>query len=338
MEKGAIGVAIQVRDCAHCGGSGKCGTGMTDYNACEVCIASAGLEKGKSYKGLVCSVCGGKGFVPIGLTPDVPAARSVIHIPWLYALIGAIGLVVLLATGIIVWQLALPGGRGDQSIATRETGIPGSMLPGQPTAVSAGSGLPTLVRAPAQSPQFQVIPLYAIVNNSMEVEYADFPFGSVTLGNVPFAIPRGIDKFTTQASDTPNYPTLASLTVKVTKPIRAFFLITAGDGYAEFANCALGNIDLIFEDGARVKTDLVLGQNIREWNGQEGKTVNTVIDPRTVQVWRSDKRVIDLITVEVPTGQQAKTLVAISFEDTSLENCKSISPGFNVLGVTLLGE
>jgi RecJ-like exonuclease len=56
----------EVKSCAHCSGTGTCGT--RDRAACLTCSRAAGSE-GRQLHSVVCSACGGKGSVWVG--PDI---------------------------------------------------------------------------------------------------------------------------------------------------------------------------------------------------------------------------------------------------------------------------
>ena len=55
----------EVKQCAHCKGTGTCKNGFGSMRSCKACLLKAGLEENDS-ETTICSVCEGKGSVWIG--------------------------------------------------------------------------------------------------------------------------------------------------------------------------------------------------------------------------------------------------------------------------------
>jgi hypothetical protein len=114
--------------------------------------------------------------------------------------------------------------------------------------------------------------------------------------------------------------------------------VTAGDGFTEFAGEEIGQITLHFSDEQPVEVKLVLGENIREWKQAGWGTVNSTTDPASQEVYREGIRIIDMLTIQIPSHLLSSTLVSIVLSDVSESTCGSLSPAINVHGITILVE
>ena len=99
----------------------------------------------------------------------------------------------------------------------------------------------------------------------------------------------------------------------------AYFLINSGNSKSIYASEKVGEIILMFKDGAPLITELILGKNIREWCiGNPGDFVREMTDPLTKNVWEgTDKQganaVIDCLEVPVFALSKNNALEIIKF-------------------------
>jgi len=216
-----------------------------------------------------------------------------------------------------------------------------------PTPVS-GTAQVSLVTATANNrktatpfivdPQYRTIPLSPIANDDLGA-YGRAPVGNVELGGVPFYIAGA---FGTQGDLFRERPETGELEIKpgIKEVEKVFVLINSGNTYEQFRNLQTGVIELEFDDRSVYRTQLVVGQNIREWMTGGRGVVNTTSSPAVQEVWQVQKEgekfaAIDMLTIKVPENQRMNKLVKIRFRDTSLTTTGSYDPGFSVYGVTI---
>jgi CHAT domain-containing protein len=214
---------------------------------------------------------------------------------------------------------------------TTPTPTPSSTLTTTPT--------PTPSDTPTPKPRlaYKSISLASIANSSLEPNYADIEFGTFVAAGVPFEVTKE-GSFTSQAVPFPEYPARVELPVEIPYPREVHLLMTAGDGFTEFSGEEIGQITLHFSDEQPMEVKLILGENIREWKEAGLGTVNSTTDPASQEVYREGVRIIDMLTIEIPSHLLSSTLVSIVISDVSESTCGSLSPAINVHGITILVE
>lgn len=163
------------------------------------------------------------------------------------------------------------------------------------------------------------------------------PLGGQTWLGVPFQIEAII--FKSQASGSPdiNYPTIWSATLNLPQPETLYLLLSSGNGFTGYANKSIGTVEVVCNDQIYTVTELVLGNNIREWH--EG---DNIIDTATAitNVWRgsvvgSVDAFIDLLALNLPTPCRQNSLTGLTIHDDSVTATGSTDPAINLLAVTI---
>lgn len=206
--------------------------------------------------------------------------------------------------------------------------------------VSAPAPMPTVTLAPTRAPLvLQPIVLDAIANASLNSDYAKPAFGEVPLSGITFTL--GTRAFKSQAKPAPNnaYPTRAVVEVNVANIEQIYVLISAGDAFTRWYGKTVGRITLVFETGASIEVDLVLGQNLREWHAASN-VVSTA--PQILEVWQGPiagtpelSGTLDMLTIEVPVDRRSAKLTQIELDDLSAQTVGSQDPSITVTGVTV---
>jgi len=187
---------------------------------------------------------------------------------------------------------------------------------------------------------FYSVPIDPIANDNVGA-YGQASFGDFMVDNIPFKNVSAT--FGTQGSFLKDRPTVGTL--KINPPIasasKVFVLINSGNTFSQFSGQQIGTIDLRFSDGSVQTTQLIAGQNIREWAFQTPGTIGTVSSPDVREVKRVTKAqggdaVLDMLTIAVPAKNA--NLVEITFNDTSQSTVNSLDPGFSVAGVTVQSQ
>ena len=110
-----------------------------------------------------------------------------------------------------------------------------------------------------------MVPLDGIANSSLEDNYHDITEGVAEPGGVPFFLKRRHGVYNTSLL----YPGDNSTSLVLPKPISqarsVYLLVNSGGSETKYEGLRLGEIQVIFSDGSRQTTNLVLGKNIREW-------------------------------------------------------------------------
>jgi hypothetical protein len=99
----------------------------------------------------------------------------------------------------------------------------------------------------------------------------------------------------------------------------AYLLLNTANTYLWYDQSVVGNVTITFSDGTSQSTNLIVGQNIREWRIGAGFTDNTITDPATSQVWSGTAvdgtpATIDMLTIMLPGTQ---TVTSITLNDTN---------------------
>jgi hypothetical protein len=280
--------------------------------------------------------------------PAAPRRRGIPVWVWVggVAILGGlvIGVIVLLLTGLLgngVGAVQPPGGPTDAQAPTAGagTGIAsggiGKTTEEAPTTEPpppTETPLPT--ETPVPVPAFRTVSLTNVVNGAFT--FIDPPLGELTLGGVPFVIDG---QFKTQAVPPPNdtYPTEVVIPVDAPRAFRLYLLVTAGDGFPQFAGSVIGGVYATCGEEIHV-ADLVLGDNLREWHSV-GEIVKEA--PDAEEVWVGEIEGIgydghlDMQTVDLPDACVEGTLSAVRLTDVSVDTVGSMDPALNISGVTV---
>ena len=185
-------------------------------------------------------------------------------------------------------------------------------------------------RAPRR-PRFQVVPLPVakVTDTNLGKRYLDPPQGEVNLGEVKFLVGPAIFDSANVRYIEPGGHTETKL--ELAKPAQqvksVHLLINASGGWRIHRESdtvlewtRIGRIRLSFEDDTFQDTELILGDNIREWaigNSPEN-LVGRVADPLCRVVWKGKTAsgkyaVIDKLEIPVQESNQQKHLASIVF-------------------------
>ena len=133
-----------------------------------------------------------------------------------------------------------------------------------------------------------------IGNSYFENRYIDPPLGYVVLGGVEFRLlPKSLIFDTNEhihyflLRDDGSKEVEFGLPDAVNHIKSAYFLINSGNSKSIYKNQKIGEVVLLFKDAPPLVTELVLGQNIREWcPGNPGDYVRETSSPLVVMgVW-----------------------------------------------------
>jgi hypothetical protein len=175
--------------------------------------------------------------------------------------------------------------------------------------------------------------LYEIEKYNLGLEDGD----RLLLG-VPFDIGW---KITTQCEDKPGYPQSIFIPVDLKYPVDAYLLIQAGWGLTIYSGKQIGRVTFDFENSQLLTTDLVLGDNIRDWSADDPNAVITSTSPflqtahKGIDPTSGKAGHIDMLTIPFPNGYEQAHLTSIVIEDTSESIVGSLSPCIHLLGITI---
>ena len=199
---------------------------------------------------------------------------------------------------------------------------------------------PTATSVPTTAPLvFAPIDLGPMANASLLDDYAEPPVGRQILSSVPFEFNERVFKSQARPAPDNTYPTRAVVEVDVSNVEQVYVLISAGDAFTRWRSKTVGRITLVFETGANIEVDLVLGQNLREWHAASN-VVSTA--PQLIEVWQGPitgspdlSGTLDMLTLEVPADRRSAKLKQIEFDDLSLQTVGSQDPSMTITGVTV---
>lgn len=209
--------------------------------------------------------------------------------------------------------------------------ITNTATPAPPTATTA----PTSTSLPPPS-QFVFLSVAPIANGTSD--FATPPQGRVELGGIPFDVGNVIFKSQADVDPWRIAPTEARLTTNVTGATRLYMLLNTGNGRPEYEGDIIGAIFATC-DGAELRvSDLILGENIREWHSDENVVGSAPLPSQVFEGGRTDNSErrghIDLLTFDLPVACRAG-LTAITLRDTSADTVGSLDPAINWTGVTI---
>ena len=117
-------------------------------------------------------------------------------------------------------------------------------------------------------------------------------------------------------------------------------LLQAGQGESGYAGEAIGRFVVRFADGGSFETELILGENIRDWRINEpADLVTEITSEQATEAWRGrsgnvDGR-FDRLLLTLPQSQQGVPIVALELYDLSENTVSTIDPCIHLLGITL---
>lgn len=162
---------------------------------------------------------------------------------------------------------------------------------------------------------------------------------SYSYNDIPFLIEKVV--FMTQYGAA-QLPVDRSLETEIPNPQSVHVLINSTETHLQFLGKQVGIITLVFDNGETETTELVVGQNVREYIlDSPTVTVNTISSASNQEVWRGvspDGRkpmIIDMLIITVGLSNQNRTLKRIDFTDTSASQTGSTSPGLLVWALTV---
>lgn len=208
---------------------------------------------------------------------------------------------------------------------------------------------------PSERPRFHTVQLPSTVTNAnLEARYMAPPQGEVNLGGVEFLVREALYDSESVRYIEPDgrSETKLELPEPVERVKSAHLLINASGGWRihEESNTVLewrqiGRIRLNFEGGTFQDTELILGDNIREWaiGNFPGRLVGRSADPLCQVVWKGktasgNYAVIDKLEIPVLESNRKKRLKSLSFIRDIPHGAEASEGGllhFLVSGVTL---
>lgn len=268
---------------------------------------------------------------------------------WVYAVVGTILLAgmfgIFITASVILWA---SGTKAMVTIIPQPTLSVVNVASATPLSTLTQTSIPTqattafsLTLTPVPTSKTILIApigIESIANVSFSDGFLDPPNGDVMLGGVQFTLGKRV--ISSQASTTISFPKEVHLKASIPYPRNLYVLIGTGNGYHSFSGKVIGKIKSVFASGRSFSTDLVLGQNIREWQTGSNATVNSASE--VVEVWRGAitfapnyTAVLDLLTIAIPENFWSDTLIEIGFFDTSVENLNSYDPAIGINGVSI---
>ena len=207
------------------------------------------------------------------------------------------------------------------------------------------SPTPTPTPIPIYTTIYNSVSLTSIANRKMDASdkydgYSNPPIGKVNLGGIPFEIPVNVSN----RFYFPETFSQGELQIDITNPINVYLLINAHHGFAEYRGTKIGFISFDFLDGSVVYTNLILGENIREWipDNLFDPTVNTILDKNSQEVWRGvatngrKPAVIDMLRIPIPPKQQTSHLIRITIKEIPQRAVgRWRPPGISLCGITV---
>jgi hypothetical protein len=180
------------------------------------------------------------------------------------------------------------------------------------------SGIPTLLTP---------VPLVPGIGNAyLSNLYLTPPTGKVHLDSITFQIPTDSLIFDTNAQIRYYLPEADGskeidlpLSMVVSNVRKVHFLINSGNSKNVYANQKIGEIRLLFGNIHPISTDLILGNNIREWAvGNQGDYVRELRSPATRMAWQGMNKqgvnaVMDHLEIAIPEAIQSAVLEKIVF-------------------------
>jgi len=200
-------------------------------------------------------------------------------------------------------------------------------IPGQPPPTPKSP--PPLPAPVPEKPMTKTVPL-SIANSPNNI--SDLSGGIHSFKGIEF----NIDKFFMTQYGLASLPVEGVLDVDIRHPQKVYILINSTDTYPIFLNKQVGKISLLFDNGYTEETNLIVGQNIREYTTNT-VTVKTVIDDTNQPAWYSANSpfVIDMLTIPISAGNQGGSLKKIVITDTSKSTTNSADPGLIIWGLTV---
>lgn len=183
--------------------------------------------------------------------------------------------------------------------------------------------------------RFLPIPISSIGNKYLNELYIDPPKGDEVLKGVKFEFqPQSLvfDTYEQKRNYKDRDDGSIEVALNLVEPIQfiksAHFLINSGNSKTFYKSRKIGAIELIFKDVHPLITELILGENIREWCiGARAALVRETSNPLSTKVWDDSSKdgtraVIDNLEIEVSKKYNVLrncTLVQINFIHNQLK-------------------
>lgn len=147
-------------------------------------------------------------------------------------------------------------------------------------------------------------------------------------------------KASTQCSHLPSQPESFQWETEIPNPVSVYLLLQAGWGLSRYDGERIGEVRLSFSDGSSVDTPLILGFNIRDWAWESGAAVNTVSSSTSQPAWQGNAPDgtpggMDVLTIDVPSGQSQLTLTGVRVSDTSQSAIGEVNPCIHLVALTV---
>ena len=186
----------------------------------------------------------------------------------------------------------------------------------KPTKALIAAATLSLLTAAGAAAQDAPVALGAQATLPLSSYYANPPLGSVTLGGMPFSTGSAVD-LASGAS--------ASYSVSYQNPTQVSLLLNSANTAWWYEGSPVGRVTLSFANGATQSVDLVAGDNVREWAFGTDWTVDSLTDTaNAANVWtgtRADDASVaaglDMLTVQIASGNTTSTLTGISVNNTN---------------------
>lgn len=196
---------------------------------------------------------------------------------------------------------------------------------------------------PKHRNQFQEISLREISRLSQPETNLELLPGTNILNEIPFETGW---KVSTQCEYLYNNPVSFTLPTKVPNPKYVYLLLQSAGTDKEFQGKEIGLVTLRFSNGRGATTQLLLGENIRDWAlNRSPQAVSTATSPQLTEGWQNtiyiqeENRtvigVMDILTIEIPNDYWSLQLESIEIKDTTAETIDKRDPCLHILGVTV---
>ena len=248
--------------------------------------------------------------------------RSTVWLQW------TIGLALVAITALALMKLMLPLSEAEVNVsdATISQGTAPPPAPAAPALLSPSW-------QPVSRLEFKQLDLFPIADFTAAID--PFPDGAQAFNGIGFSMSKSIVMTRCAAAYLPNE---GVLTLDIVHPKEVFILINTTAAYLEFLDKQVGKITLKFDNGVTEETELIVGQNIREYTMDNTAAIRAVYDPANQMVWQggeNNRFAIDMLTIPIDPRNQVSSLKQISITDTSETTANSIDPGLIVWGLTI---
>ncbi len=127
----------------------------------------------------------------------------------------------------------------------------------------------------------------------------------------------------------------------VPRPLNIYLLYQAGFGNMEYKGKQVGSVQARFANGQKIETQLVLGENIRDWALSNPRAVTTLSSASVQLAWQGVDSasqatgVVDMLTLDVPPAWAETALTGFQITDTSTLTTGAIDPCVMLVAMTV---